>query len=72
MIITRNGVDRTVNPISILRIIIRIVLFFIVKKSHLRIEYAGGNINFSVKKYGLANVREFQRQIYIAKERLNK
>ncbi len=52
--------------------VIFVVLFFIVKKSHLRIEYAGGSINFSVKKYGLANVREFQRQIYLAKERLNK
>jgi hypothetical protein len=51
---------------------ILVATFFIAKKSHLRIEYAGGNINFSVKKYGLQNVRAFQRQIYIAKEKLNK
>ena len=45
-----------------------VVAFFIAKKSYLRIEYAGGYIGFSVKKYGMQNVREFQRQIYIAKE----
>ena len=45
-----------------------VVSFFIAKKSYLRIEYAGGYIGFSVKKYGMQNVREFQRQIYIAKE----
>ena len=47
-----------------------VILFFVLKKSHLRIEYAGGNINFSVKKYGLKNVRAFQRQIYIEKEKI--
>ena len=48
-----------------------IIAFFIAKKSHLRIEYAGGCIHFSVKKYGLKKVREFQRQIYTEKERLD-
>lgn len=46
------------------------LLFFILKKSHLRIEYAGGNISFSVKKYGLKNVRAFQHRIYIEKEKI--
>jgi len=50
--------------------VIWLLAFFIVKKSYLRIEYAGGYIGFSVKKYGIKNVREFQRQIYIAKEDL--
>lgn len=53
---------------SIVSAVVFIVLFFIMKKSFLRIEYAGGYIGFSVKKYGMQNVREFQRQIYIAKE----
>lgn len=52
--------------------VICVVLFFIAKKSILRIEYAGGNINFSVKKYGLDAVRNFQRKILEAKENLNK
>lgn len=52
--------------------VICVGLFFIAKKSILRIEYAGGNINFSVKKYGLDAVRNFQRKILEAKENLNK
>ena len=47
-----------------------VALFYITKKSHLKIEYAGGSISFSVKKYGLKNVREFQRQIYAEKEKM--
>ena len=58
--------------IGFLLALFSVIAFFIAKKSHLRIEYAGGNISFSVKKYGLQNVRAFQRQIYIAKEKLEK
>ncbi len=47
-----------------------IVCYFIAKKSLLRIEYAGGCIHFSVKRYGLKSVRAFQRQIYAVKEKI--
>lgn len=39
-------------------------------KSFLKIEYAGGSIHFSVKKYGLDNVRVFQRCIFTQKDKL--
>ena len=52
--------------------LIFVIIFFITKKSFLKIEYAGGNIHFSVKKYGLQNVRAFQRQIYIIKDEMEK
>ena len=61
--------DYSFSPIFAVLSIILVVLFIFLKKTFLRIEYAGGNIHFSVKKYGLANVRQFQRQIYIAKEK---
>ena len=64
--------DPSFGLIGVLLAAVFVAVFFIAKKSHLRIEYAGGNINFSVKKYGLQNVRAFQRQIYIAKEKLEK
>ncbi len=41
-----------------------VVMYFVLKRSFLQIEYAGGSIRFSVKKYGLDKVRVFQRQIY--------
>lgn len=44
--------------------------YFAAKKSVLRIEYAGGKIEFSVKKYGLDNVRAFQRKLHENKEKL--
>ena len=52
--------------------VVLVILFFIKSKSYLRIEYAGGHIGFSVKKYGLNNVRAFQRQIYVEKERIRR
>jgi hypothetical protein len=50
--------------------LIFVIVFFIAKKSWLRIDYAGGSIRFSVKKYGLDNVRAFQRQIYTIKDQM--
>lgn len=44
------------------------LLFMFVRKSYLKIEYAGGAIRFSVKKYGIENVRQFQRCIYAMKK----
>lgn len=45
-------------------------VYFILKKSHLRVEYAGGFVYFSVKKYGKEQVLKFQKQIHIAKAEL--
>lgn len=42
--------------------------YFIKRDTILSIEYAGGFIDFSMKSYGLNNVRTFQRCIYAAKE----
>lgn len=44
------------------------VVYLILKKKFLRIEYAGGHIDFSVKKYSMANIREFQRCIHAMKD----
>lgn len=46
------------------------LLFAVLSKSFLRIDYAGGSIRFSVKKYGLNNVRVFQRSIFTQKDKL--
>lgn len=45
-----------------------IVAFFLARKRHMRVEYAGGSINFSVKGYSMKNVRDFQNMIYKAKD----
>jgi len=45
------------------------IVFAIRMKSVLTIEYAGGKIELSLKKYGLKNIRDFQRQIYEGKAR---
>lgn len=50
--------------------LVLVAVYFITKKSHLRVEYAGGAIYFSVKKYGKENVLKFQKQIHIAKAEL--
>jgi hypothetical protein len=47
-----------------------VLLFAVLSKSFLKIEYAGGSIHFSVKKYGLNNVRIFQRCIFTQKDKL--
>lgn len=44
------------------------LIFYLVRRtSVLSIEYAGGYIEFSVKNYGLKNIRIFQKCIYVAK-----
>ena len=47
------------------------VFFFIARKCHLKIEYAGGAIYFSVKKYGMNNIRAFQKAIYTLKDSMD-
>lgn len=48
--------------------IVFFILFFSLKKKFLRIEYAGGSINFSVKKYGMQNIQAFQKSIHSVKD----
>lgn len=44
------------------------LIYLFAKKSHLKIEYAGGAIYFSVKKYGKENIRRFQKAIHAVKD----
>ena len=46
-----------------------LLMFVLLCKSFLKIEYAGGSIHFSVKKYGLDKVRIFQRCIFSLKDK---
>ncbi len=48
-----------------------VVVYFLAKKCHLKIEYAGGFIYFSVKKYGMNNIRAFQKAIYTLKDSID-
>ena len=45
--------------------------YLIAKKAYLKIEYAGGSIGFSVRKYGKENISNFQKCIYAVKDRLD-
>ena len=47
------------------------LIYLFARKSHLRIEYAGGSIYFSVKKYKKENIRLFQKCIYIVKDNID-
>lgn len=63
------------GPAMILGIILSVVAVFVfvfLKKKYLRIEYAGGSIHFSVKKYGVQNIQAFQRCIYAVKDSFEK
>ena len=48
--------------------IILIVVFVSLEKKYLKIEYAGGAIHFSVKKYGMQNIQLFQKCIHAVKD----
>ncbi len=52
--------------------LIFLILFFIARKKRLVIEYAGGNINFSVRRYKMKNIQEFQSAIHFTKDKLQK
>lgn len=45
-----------------------VIAFIFGCKKHLRIEYAGGVILFSVRKYKMENVRQFQKAIHLVKD----
>lgn len=49
--------------------VVFLCLFFTTMKKHLRIEYAGGFIYFSVRKYTLERVHAFQKAIYQEKDK---
>ncbi|MBP5249292.1 MAG: zinc ribbon domain-containing protein [Lachnospiraceae bacterium] len=46
-----------------------LILFFVARKKRLIIEYAGGSINFSVRRYKMKNVQEFQSAIHFTKDK---
>lgn len=52
--------------------LVLVLTFFITMKKHLFIDYAGGHISFSVRKYTLQNVVDFQKAIYIQKDFLKR
>lgn len=62
--------EMMVRVIFLLSGLFLFLLFAVLSKSFLRIEYAGGSIRFSVKKYGLNNVRVFQRCIFARKDQM--
>lgn len=47
------------------------ITFFSLCRKFLKIEYAGGCIRFSVKKYGIHNIQSFQNCIHKAKDVIN-
>ena len=61
--------------------LILVCYWYMLRKTYFKIEYAGGSANglqpsgslyFSVKKYGMDAVRNFQRELHLAKSDLNK
>ncbi len=65
------GSEGGIFLIGLLVAVVLVGVYFFLKKSHLRVEYAGGAIYFSVKKYGKENVLRFQKDIHIAKANLD-
>lgn len=51
-------------------LILGIVIDLIVTKNYLSIEYAGGHIRFSVKKYSMENISQFQEAVFRVKDSL--
>lgn len=49
-----------------------LLAFAFTRKAYLRVDYAGGSIRFSVKKYGVYSVRMYQRCLFIQKDLLEK
>ena len=61
--------------------LVLVAYWYMLRKTYFKIEYAGGSANglqpsgslyFSVKKYGMDAVRNFQRELHLAKSDLNK
>ena len=47
--------------------IVMVILFLVLIQKWLLVEYAGGRIRLSVKKYGMNNIIAFQKAIYRVK-----
>lgn len=52
-------------------LIFAIIIDLIVSKNYLLIEYAGGHIRFSVKKYSMENIAMFQEAVFRVKDAIN-
>lgn len=52
--------------------IVFLLVYFFSRKKYLCIEYAGGCIRLSVKKYGMDNIIAFQKSIYKMKDSMGK
>ena len=55
-------------PYGVLAFFLGIIIDLIVTKNYLSIEYAGGHIKFSVKKYSMENVADFQEAVFQVKD----
>ncbi|MBR2876131.1 MAG: zinc ribbon domain-containing protein [Clostridia bacterium] len=67
MAITNNEIEMFFFIFLPVTLVLLFVYLFL-KKSKLRIEYAGGSISFSVKKYKKENIQFFQKSIYLVKD----
>lgn len=72
LIINANGSGGPAMFFGIILSVVAVFVFVFLKKKYLRIEYAGGSIHFSVKKYGIQNIQAFQRSIYAVKDSFEK
>lgn len=59
-------------PAFIMPAIALTVIYFVSFKKFFKIDYAGGNIRFSLRGYSMEKAREFQKSIYAVKDTLNK
>ena len=50
--------------------VVGIIVDLIITKNYLSIEYAGGHVRFSVKKYSMENVSAFQEAVFRVKDSL--
>mgnify|MGYP002626706791 CR=1 FL=1 len=66
------AVARVSVGLDILVILFLVIKYFLSKKIFFMVEYAGGGIRFDAKLICLNQVKEFQRQINRAKDRLKK
>ena len=57
--------------IGALSFVVGIIVDLIITKNYLSIEYAGGHVRFSVKKYSMENVSAFQEAVFRVKDSLS-
>ncbi len=59
------------NLFFILPALILMVAYFLMKKTQLYVQYAGGVIHFNLRGYSMKNVRAFRNAIYTVKDSLD-